>query len=283
MKLNAATCTDGYKLSHAPMYADGTNKVYNNLTPRSDRIYRANSATKFYDGRLVWIGAQGAVQEVKEMWDDFFRSDKETVVKKFARRMAGYLGGFDPAVKVIAELHDVGYLPLQIKSLPEGAKVKFGTPVMTVTNTLPQFYWLVNYLETVISALTWKPATAATIAAEYKAICEHYAELTGTDAFTVSIQCHDFSMRGMSGPEDSARTGFGHLTQFIGTDSLPAMDYAEAYYDANPDSLIAISVPATEHAVMTSNILFIEQQLAAGEKVNGKTLQEWADALGFSS
>lgn len=260
MKLHAASVTDGYKLSHGEMYADGTTKVYSNLTPRTDKIYSRNS-TQFYDGKLVWVGAQGAVQEIKEMWDDFFSSDKEEVVGRFARRMAGYLGGYEPAVKAIAELHDVGYLPLEFKSLPEGSKVSFGIPVMTVTNTLPQFYWLTNYLETVISDLTWKTATNATIAAEYKSICKHYADLTGVDDFTVSVQCHDFSMRGMSGPEDAARSGFAHLTQFIGTDSLPAMDFAQDYYGAKDDELIAISVPATEHAVATSNILYLQDQL----------------------
>lgn len=69
-------------------------------------------------------------------------------------------------------------------------------------------------------------------------------------------------MRGMSGPEDAARSGFAHLTQFIGTDSLPAMDYAEDYYDVDPNGLIAISVPATEHAVATSNILYKERDIA---------------------
>lgn len=263
MKLRAPTVTDGYKLSHGAMYADGTNKVYSNLTPRSDKIFR-RSCTPFYDGKLVWVGAQGAVQEIVEMWDSFFKADKDAVVGRFASRMAGYLGGYEPAVKAIAELHDVGYLPLTFKSLPEGSKVNFGIPVMTVTNTLPQFYWLTNYLETVISNLTWKTATNATIAAEYKAICKHYAELTGTDDFTVSIQCHDFSMRGMSGPEDAARAGFAHLTQFIGTDTLPAMDYAQDYYDATDEELIAISVPATEHAVATSNILGLEKYLEEG-------------------
>lgn len=261
MKLHAASVTDGYKVAHGAMYADGTTKVYSNLTPRSDKIYRRN-CTPFYDGNLVWVGAQGAVQEIKEMWDVFFASPKEQVVGRFARRMAGYLGGYEPAVNAISELHDLGYLPLQFKSLPEGSKVGFGIPVMTVTNTLPQFYWLTNYLETVISNLTWKVATNATIAAEYKAICKHYADLTGTDDFTVSIQCHDFSERGMSGPEDAARAGFGHLLSFIGTDTLPAMDYAEDYYDADPNGLIAISVPATEHAVATSNILYKERDVA---------------------
>lgn len=275
MKLQAATLTDGYKLSHGAMYADGTTKVYSNLTPRNDKIYRRN-CTPFYDGKLVWVGAQGAVQEIDEFFGDFFKSDKDRAVGRFARRMQGYLGGYEPAVKAIGELHDLGYLPLQFKSLPEGSKVGFGIPVMTVTNTLPQFYWLTNYLETLISDLTWKVATNATIAAEYKAICEHYAKLTGTDDFTVSIQCHDFSMRGMSGPEDAARAGFGHLTQFIGTDTLPAMDYAEDYYDADPQGLTAISVPATEHAVATSNILGIRERMEEKDHPNALVAAELA-------
>jgi nicotinamide phosphoribosyltransferase len=259
MKLNAATVTDGYKIGHGTMYADRTTKVYSNLTPRSDKIYRRN-CTEFYDGNLVFVGAQGAVQEIKEMWDEsFFNKPKEKVISKFATRMAGYLGGEVSATNQLAELHDLGYLPLEFKALPEGSLVPMGIPVVTVTNTVPSAFWLVNYLETVISDLTWKTATNATIAREYKKICQHFAKITGTDDFSVSIQCHDFSMRGMSGPEDAARAGFAHLTSFIGTDTLPAMDYAEDYYDA--ESLIAISVPATEHAVATNNILSIENSL----------------------
>ena len=259
MKLNAATVTDGYKIGHGTMYADGTEKVYSNLTPRHDKIYLRN-CTEFYDGNLVFVGVQGAVQEIKEMWDEtFFNKPKEKVISKFATRMAGYLGGEVAATSQLTELHDLGYLPLEFKALPEGSLVPMGIPVITVTNTVPSAFWLVNYLETVISDLTWKTATNATIAREYKKICQHFAEITGTDDFSVSIQCHDFSMRGMSGPEDAARSGFAHLTSFIGTDTLPAMDYAEDYYDA--EGLIAISVPATEHAVATNNILNIENSL----------------------
>lgn len=260
MKLRAATVTDGYKVGHGPLYATGTQSVNSNLTPRSDKIYLRN-CTHFYDGRLVFIGAQGAVQEVHEMWQDsFFNLPKEVAIGRFARRMAVYLGGKVKAEEQLSELHDLGYLPLNIKALPEGVRVKMGVPVLTITNTISSTFWLVNYLETVLSDLIWKPATNATIAYEYKEICKHFAAKTGVDDFTVSIQCHDFSMRGMSGPEDAARSGFAHLTSFIGTDTLPAMDYAEDYYDADPDGLIAISVVATEHAVATSNILYLEQE-----------------------
>ena len=273
MKLNAATLSDGYKLSHGKMYGGGTTMVYSNLTPRSDRIHKKN-ATEFYDGKLVWVGAQGAIREIHEAFEEFFKSPKEKVVGRFARRMEGYLGGYEPAVKAISELHDLGYLPLKIKAIKEGSRVNFGIPVMTIRNTVPKFYWLTNYLETVISNLTWKIATNATIANEYRNIVEHYGDKTGTDAFTRSIQCHDFSMRGMSGPEDSARAGFGHLLSFIGTDTLPAMDYAEDYYDA--DGLIAISVPASEHAVATSNILSIVNGMGEKDHPDAKLAAELA-------
>lgn len=282
MKLRPATVTDGYKCSHGSMYADGTTKVYSNLTPRSDKIYRRN-ATEFYDGNLVFVGAQGAVQEIKEMWDGgFFSQPKDEVISKYAARMQGYLGGNENAINQMAELHDLGYLPLEFKALPEGSVVPMGVPVITVTNTVPSAFWLVNYLETVISNLTWKTATNATIAREYKKICQHFADLTGVDEFTVSIQCHDFSERGMSGPEDAARAGFAHLTSFIGTDTLPAMDYAEDYYDA--EGLIAISVPATEHAVATNNILSIEQDfkfvtLGSHERIRLDAEQDFMEDL----
>lgn len=278
MKLRMATVTDGYKLAHGDMYADGTESVVANLTPRSDKIFRRN-CTRFYDGKLVVIGVQGAVQEIHEGWEEsFFALPRKVAVGRYARRMAGYLGGLDNAVNRIGELHDLGYLPLEFKSLPEGIKIPFNIPVMTVKETLPAFYWLTNYEETVTSDLTWKSMTNATIAAEYRAIMDFYGDLTGTDMFSRAIQCHDFSMRGMSGPEDAARCGFSHLMFFIGTDTLPAMDYAEDYYDADPDSLIAISVPATEHAVATSNILGIERKLVKagmeGEVLDVRTIAE---------
>lgn len=276
MTLKAATVTDGYKVGHGAMYADGTTLVYSNLTPRSDKIYR-QKCTDFYSGKLVWVGAQGAVKEIQELWDkSFFSQPKDVVVGRYATRMQGYLGGFDPAVEAMSKLWDVGFLPIEVKSLAEGSRVPMGVPVLTIRNTHPDFYWLTNYLEPLISNLSWKTATNATIADEYKAICKHYAEMTGTDDFSVSIQCHDFSMRGMSGPEDAARSGFAHLTSFIGTDTLPAMDYAQDYYGATDDELIAISVPATEHAVATSNILGIVSRMEEKDHPNAKLAAELA-------
>ena len=255
--------TDGYKLGHGSMYRRGTQRVGSNLTPRTDKIHRRN-CTAFYDGKLVWVGGQAAIQELNESWHrTFFTQPKGVVLKEYAEFLLDYLGRELPTVDQMAALHDLGYLPLEFRSLPEGSLVPMGIPVFTVTNTLDDFFWLVNYHETPLSASTWKTATNATIAREYRKICEYYTKLTGCyDAFAVSVMCHDFSMRGMSGIEDAARSGIGHLTQFIGTDTLPAIPFAKRYYDAT--GLIGISVPATEHAVTSNNILSIEAELSDG-------------------
>lgn len=258
--------TDGYKLGHGPMYRRGTSKVGSNLTPRTDKIYMRNCTT-FYDGKLVWVGGQAAIQELTENWErSFFTQPKAEVIGEYEEFLMGYLGRDLPTSQQMAALYDLGYLPLEFRSLPEGSLVPMGIPVLTITNTLDDFFWLVNYHETPLSATTWKTATNATIAREYRKICEHYTKVTGCyDAFTVSVMCHDFSMRGMSGIEDAARSGVGHLTQFVGTDTLPAIRHAKKYYDAT--GLIGISVPATEHAVTSNNILSIEAELVAGTYV----------------
>lgn len=273
MNLFAPFNSDGYKLGHAPMYAVGTESVYSNLTPRSDRIYKRN-ATRYYNGKLVLVGGQGALIEMVENWAKFFAMDKSIAIARFKLLCDNYLGPDVVSVEGLSKLHDLGFLPLEIKTLDEGTQVPMGIPVLTVTNTIAHAYWLVNFLETTISNLTWKTSTAATIATEYRAMLKDFAKKTGTPEEVVAFQAHDFSARGMSGPEDAARTGFGHIAAGnLGTDSLGAVLYAQEYYGGG--NFVAASVPATEHAVATSNILRIEQELEDGiyKFNNGEQIQ----------
>lgn len=259
MNLFAPFNSDGYKLGHAAMYAEGTELVYSNLTPRSDRIYRTN-CTRYYDGKLVLVGCQGALMEIVDNWQKFFNTEKFIALARFKMLCDNYLGKDVVDIENLSQLHDLGYLPLEIKTLDEGTKVPMGVPVLTIKNTVAHAYWLVNFLETTISNLTWKASTAATIATEYRAMLADFAIQTGSPVEGVLFQAHDFSARGMSGPEDAARTGFGHIAAgHLGTDSLGSVLYAQEYYGA--PEFVACSVPATEHAVATSNILRIEQEL----------------------
>ena len=151
--------------------------------------------------------------------------------------------------KHIEALHNLGYLPIEIRALPEGSLVPVKVPVLTIHNTLPEFYWLTNYLETVLSAELWKATNTATIAFKYREIREQFADKTGSPKDFVLWQGHDFSFRGLSGVHDAASSGSGHLTSFLGTDTIPAMDYLDAYYFGEK-TFVGGSVPATEHSVM---------------------------------
>lgn len=251
MKIKPHLLTDGYKLGHIRQYPEGTQYVYSNLTARSSSHFGAEG----FDNKVVFFGLQGFLKEVLiEGWNEgFFNRPKDEVVAEYKRRMDGYLGKDSVNVDHIAALHDLGYLPLAIRALPEGSRVNVQVPFLTVVNTDPRFFWLTNYIETVLSNEVWKATTVATIAYQYRKVLDEYVALTGSSPEFADWQLHDFSMRGMSGWNDSAKSGAAHLIGSLGygTDTLPAIDYLEAYYSADTSrELVAGSVPATEHSVM---------------------------------
>lgn len=237
---------DFYKVSHREQYPEGTEVVYSTWTPRSGK--HAPNIEK-----VVAFGFQGFVKEylIEFFNDNFFSRPKTEIVNEYNRYMKNCLFIQTPHTKHIEDLHDLGYLPLSIKALDEGTLVPFRVPMLTVENTDPRFFWLTNYFETLMSANLWKPSTTASTARVYRQVLDKYAlETTGSTA-GVEFQGHDFSMRGMSGLEDAARSGIGHLLSFVGTDTIPAIQYAEAFYNADIEKeLVGCSVNATEHSVM---------------------------------
>jgi nicotinamide phosphoribosyltransferase len=250
MRVFAPHAADMYKMDHAVQYPKGTSLVYSNFTPRSSRL--ANM-TKDFDNKVVNFGIQGALKELNEMWDrNFFSRPRHEAINKYKRRMDTSLGPNAIDTKRIEALWDLGYLPIEVKALPEGARVDVKVPLFTIKNTLPEFFWVTNYLETALSSLVWKSVTNATIAFEYKRMMDKFALRTSSYPEFTMWQGHDFSARGMSGPEDAMRSGAAHLAVgFTGTDTISAIDYLENYYGANADvELIGASVPATEHSVM---------------------------------
>jgi nicotinamide phosphoribosyltransferase len=237
---------DAYKIHHREQYPKGTETVYSTWTPRSSRyLWDVENVVNF--------GIQGMVKRwlIDYFNDEFFNKTKEDVINQYKRIVTNCLGVANPETKHLEELHDLGYLPIKIKALPEGTRSPIRVPVMTIENTDKRFYWLTNYLETLISNELWKPFTSATIADVYRRTLEKYALETVGDTGFVQFQGHDFSMRGMSGVEASEISGAGHLTSFVGTDTIPAIVYLEAYYHADSSKeLIGCSVPATEHSTI---------------------------------
>lgn len=249
MKLFAPHATDFYKTGHIFQYPPGTTEIYSNFTCRSAKWA---DVLPSFDGKVVFFGLQGVVQWLLvDLWNDtFFSRPKDEVVSRYKRRMDRALGPGAVPVEHIAALHDLGYLPVELKSLPEGARVNVRVPCWTIRSTNPDFAWVTNYLETQLSSETWKPVTNATIAFEFRRLLDQFAETTGSPSAFVPWQGHDFSARGMSGVHDAASSGAAHLLSFTGTDTIAALDYLDEYYDGEADPLLGGSVPATEHSVM---------------------------------
>lgn len=260
MEIYAPHAADWYKPGHKPMYNPNTKLIFSNLTPRNDKNF-AHYADKNARGVIV-IGLRRMVMDsMVTMWRKFFKMKREAAVKRFDRMAKKALGEAAPSAECWGELHDLGYLPLEIRALPEGILSPIGVPVYTIHNTLEKFFWVTNYVETVMSTESWKAITNATAAFQYKRVAMSYALATCDNVDHVNFQCHDFSLRGLSCVEDGYKSGIAHLAAFTGTDNILAIDAVYEYYGIDEDDFVAGSIPASEHSVATTNISRIVKDL----------------------
>ena len=246
--------TDGYKIDHRRQYPTNSQLVFSNLTARGTRV-------KGLD-KVFLFGLQYFIKEylIKEWNESFFDKDVEDVVYRYTRRLNGYLGPNQIGDQHIRDLHALGYLPLEIWTLPEGSNVNLRVPMFVVWNTDARFFWLTNAIETILSTTIWGPCTSATTAVMYRKIFEKWAKQTAPEAIGfVPWQGHDFSFRGHFCKEAATVSGAAHLLAFTGTDTLPAIDFLEEYYNANVDEeLVGGSVSATEHSVACMNSVYLD-------------------------
>lgn len=267
MKVLPVLQSDSYKQFHFMMYPNGMTKLYSNMTPRSYKRIKGEVS--------VFFGLQYYIKEyLINQWNElFFNRPLEEVVAEY-KRFHRYFSFTDVSVEHIEKLHRLGYLPIKIKALPEGSKVPVKVPYLTITNTHPDFAWLVNFLETQMSTVMWDLCVNATIANEYKELLSSWARKTGDTSF-VQWQGHDFSMRGRSSIESTFNQA-GHLLSFTGTDTIPAVLFLEQYYGANIENeLVGASVPATEHSVASSSILHMTEQIDSVIEEYNEETKEW--------
>lgn len=240
--------TDSYKLSHKGFMNKGTSKIYSNMTARSSKHFPVLKDR--YDDKVVFFGLQKVILEflILEFDHGFFEVRKDIAISFYKELFDEYLGEGAVPMEHFEALHDLGYLPIEIKALPEGSLVDIKVPFFTITNTHPEFAWLTNYLETAISCELWKPITIATLIREFRKLVNEYAmKTTGSLDFT-QFQIHDFSFRGMSNRHDATTCGMAFLLSSCGTDTIPAVQGLKHYYGAAND-FIGTSVPASEHSV----------------------------------
>lgn len=240
--MNPLLNIDGYKLDHRRQYPDKTEYIYSNWTPRGSRILGQD--------HVVFLGLQYFITKyLMQDMEVFFAGDDDHI-SSYKDFVDSYLGNNNIGIEHIKKLRELGYIPLEFKALPEGTLTPLRVPMFTVINTHPDFFWLVNYIETILSNILWLPCTSATTAYYLHIILKDFASLTCDQNDYLKFQAHDFSFRGMSGIEAACLSGMGHLSSFFGTDTIPSIKFIKNYYPTNENYLIGCSVPATEHSVM---------------------------------
>jgi nicotinamide phosphoribosyltransferase len=236
---------DFYKVSHKAQYPDNVTKVHSVLVARG-----ANYNDNISKEEFQWFGYSLFINKLETWAKDFFATPYRHIVdvdlKEYKQFLDTRLGG-DNDVSHWAELHSVGHLPITICATPEKTIAKFQTPLLTIENTDDRFAWLPAFIETSMLANVWGVTTAANRAWHIRKSIE--AKMVGyseEELAAIDFMGHDFSYRGLMGDEAAAMVGCGHLANFKGSDTIPAIRKMEQVYG----EITGFSVPATEHSVM---------------------------------
>ncbi|MCL2148196.1 MAG: nicotinate phosphoribosyltransferase [Methanomassiliicoccaceae archaeon] len=246
--VNPLLLLDYYKTTHSEQYPEGMTKIVSYYTPRMSRIAGEDELTMF--------GLQAFIKEylIGSFDRNFFRRPKEEVLSEYERVIDNTLGRGIVDYGKVGRLHDLGYLPIEVKAVDEGTRVPVRVPMFEVSNTHEGFAWLVNTLETAMSCSLWHTQVSANVGYMYRRIVDEYYAMSVDDDVPRNRALGDFSMRGQESCESAVKSSAGFCLSFVNTATVPAVLYLERYYNcdcgAEPVAFGAIS---TEHSVMNSN------------------------------
>lgn len=249
-KINPLLESDFYKQVHWNQYPKGVTKVVSYFTPRMSRL------KQFGENHLIMFGLQSFIKEflIEDFNENFFSRSKEEVMAEYKHLMDNTLGAGLYGEERIAALHDLGYLPLEIKALPEGTRVPVGVPMFEICNTHPAFAWLTNAIESVISCEMWHAMVSANVGYMYRRIVDKYYDLSCDDNIPHRKALGDFSMRGQESKRSAYKSSAAWLLSFVNTATVPAIDFLERYYNCDcSKEEVGFGAVSTEHSVMCSN------------------------------
>lgn len=151
--------------------------------------------------------------------------------------------------QIILDEHG-GFLPLEIRALPEGMIVPTGVPLIEVETTDPRLPWLATFIETALLRAVWYPTTVATLSRKCRLIiAEGLARTSDDPEGQLPFKLHDFGARGVSSGESAGLGGMAHLVNFMGTDTMEGLMAARRWYGAD---MAGFSIPAAEHSTITA-------------------------------
>ena len=240
---NLILCSDAYKYSHHRFYGSEMTKMISYLESRGGKF----SETVFY-GLQIFLkqyleGVAITKEEVDEAFD--YLGTKHGV---FGRDDVFDRTKFD----YIIEMYE-GKLPISIKAVPEGTVVGTKNVLFVIESLDENCAWLTNFLETILLQV-WYPITVATLSREVRKIVDGSFQKntsydTGLREFLVDYVLNDFGFRGVSSVQSAGIGGSAHLVNFRGSDTIMASKYIRDYY--NTETVYGLSIPATEHSIMT--------------------------------
>jgi len=230
--MNILTLTDSYKVSHYRQYPPNSEHVYAYFESRGG-LYKKTVAAGMQYYRDKYIAKPITMADIDAM---------ESLVIAHLGPGAFNRAGWEYILRVHG-----GYLPIEIKAVPEGTVLSSGNILMSVENTDKKVPWLTNYVESLLVKV-WYPTTVASTSYYIKQLILEALEKSG-DPSLITFKLHDFGDRGVSSPESAAIGGVGHLFNFRGTDTLTSLDMARTYYGCD---MAGFSIPASEHSTITS-------------------------------
>ena len=247
-KINPMLLIDFYKAVHAEMLPEKITKSVSYFTPRMSRVKRWN--------HVVMFGLQAFVKTylIDYFNKEFFNKPFDEVIGEYKRVMDASLGENAYKIEKIERLHKLGYLPIEVVSLPEGSIVPMHCPMFGITNTHEDFAWLPQSLESLISAESWHPMLAATVGYTYREIVNKYYDMTCDNSIPKSKALGAFDFRGEECTESAIKAGAGWCLSFLNTATVPTIPYLEEMYNCDcTKEPVAFGSPSTEHSVMCSN------------------------------
>lgn len=248
MKTVPILLCDFYKTVHSEQYPKNLTKMVSYFTPRMSRIKGRNE--------IVMFGLQYFVKGylIEYFNNNFFNKPLNEVLDEYNRILSNTLGENCYEDEKIKELWELGYLPLKIKAIPEGTKIPIHVPMIEISNTHPDFVWVVNAIESLMSCSLWHPMISASVGVWYRDIVNKWYEKTVDDNIPRNRALGDFSMRGQESLESAMASSAGFCLSFLNTATVPTIPWLEEYYNCDcTKEDVAYGAISTEHSVMCSN------------------------------
>lgn len=217
-------------------------------TPRMSRLGDTDKVTMF--------GLQAFIHEylIQAFNTHFFNRPLKEVLAEYKRVLNHTIGTNGVGEDRLTALHNLGYLPLEIRAVPEGVRTNIHVPQIEISNTDPRFVWLVNSIETMLSCTMWHTQVSAEVGYRYRKIVNKFADLTCDDSVVRAKLLGDFSMRGQESVESATKSSAAFCLSFLNTATVPAILWLEDNYGCRVEKdEVAYGALSTEHSVMCSN------------------------------